>query len=83
MSFDCTIRDLSDNGARVLFRGLDAIPSKGWLINISGGRAHACETVWRAGRLRGLKFTQTLDVTRAHPDALNHLHRLWVEAAAR
>ncbi len=83
MTVDCTIRDLTDLGARVVVGPGVIVPRLGWLINVRDGAAHRCEVIWRAGGLIGVKFVETINVRRPMLGPLNHLHRLWMASAGR
>lgn len=75
-SSDCTIRDLTDDGARI--RLADPIaPDDPVLIVLRSGMAHEARTAWRHGDLVGLEFLTTHDLTEPVPAHLDELRRLW------
>jgi hypothetical protein len=82
LSGDCTIRDLSDDGARVELSS-EALPRHPILIVTRSGLAHEARTTWTHGRMAGLKFINTYDLNAAVPPQLQHLRRLWVEKLPR
>ena len=48
-SLVCTIRDLSDDGARVRLKGLTALPAQVFLIEMRRGLAFEAKVAWAAG----------------------------------
>lgn len=83
MTVDCTIRDLTEFGARVVVGQGVVVPRRGWLINVRDGSAHESIVVWRAGGLLGVSFHETINVRVAIPAPHGHLHRLWMACAGR
>ena len=83
MSVDCTIRDITEFGARVVVGPGVVVPRRGWLINVREGSAHQVDVVWRAGGLLGLRYGETIDVRRPGSPRLKHLHHLWTACAGR
>ncbi len=83
MTVDCTIRDITEFGARVVVGPGVVVPRRGWLINVREGSAHQVDVVWRAGGLLGVTYVDTIDVRSPLSPSLNHLHRLWVACAGR
>jgi hypothetical protein len=81
--FDCTIRDLSEGGARITVPRNAQFPSSLFLINVRDGLAYDAKTVRRAGTEAGLAFVRTLDMTGPRDPALDFLWRLWSQRAAR
>jgi len=75
-SGDCTIRDLSEEGARIKLADPLA-PNDPVLIVLRSGLAHAARTAWRRGDLVGLEFLQTYDLAEDAPAHLAQLRRLW------
>ena len=57
----CTVRDFSDNGARLLSQGSINVPDT-FELNIDlDGIWVACEVVWRRGTEVGVKFTSPIE----------------------
>ncbi|WP_306120189.1 MULTISPECIES: PilZ domain-containing protein [unclassified Roseitalea] len=56
-AIDCTVRDLSETGARLAFDGLDVIPDRFTLHIPLDGIQVPCERRWTRGRLCGVAFT--------------------------
>jgi hypothetical protein len=55
-SVDCTIRNLSDTGARLQVPTSVAIPDRFTLVDVHGGTRHEALVVWRRGDLLGVRF---------------------------
>lgn len=58
-TFDCTIRNLSANGAKVVFESTVPIPQH-FELRFEDGQHHTCEVRWRTPKEVGVLFT---DVT--------------------
>jgi len=80
---DCTIRDLTLEGARIALR--DTIVSTGWFyfINLAERKAYRATVAWRAGNDVGLKFSDTYELTSKLNPNLNFIKQLWLAKAAR
>jgi PilZ domain-containing protein len=53
---DCTIRDMSDNGARLLIANSVGVPETFHLFEKSSGMVYPATVVWRQPRAIGIKF---------------------------
>lgn len=82
-SADCTIRDLSETGARVRISADLPIGGEVWLINITGGVAWRAQTAWRRANELGLQFLEQADLKEPLTGPLGHLRRLWLDCAGR
>lgn len=54
--FDCTIRDISDNGARLLIANTLGLPDKFHLFEKSSGLLYPASIVWRQANAIGVEF---------------------------
>lgn len=82
-TFDCTIRDLSETGARMTVRSGAIIPTRFLLINIRDRVAYEVQTIWRRESELGVTIVRPVSLAaNTHPDA-DHLRRLWLERASR
>ena len=82
-TFDCTIRDLSETGARITVRPGAIIPTHFLLINIRDRVAYDVQTIWRRESELGVTIVRPVSLAdNTHPDA-GHLRRLWLERANR
>jgi len=77
ISFDCTIRDLSEVGARLRIASSSALPSQFYLISIKAGLAYDAEIAWIQNRDIGVSWKEKISL--AAPDPRFHeLRRLWM-----
>lgn len=54
---DCTVRDISDSGARLVCRDQAAVPQDFRLLLLSEQTIRSCTVVWRRGDEVGVHFT--------------------------
>ena len=76
-SIECTIRDISEAGARVQITADDAIPDHGFLIVMRDGTAHEAEVRWRKPTEMGLALSRPVSLRGAVPKAMQHVKDLW------
>jgi hypothetical protein len=81
--FDCRIRDLSDDGARITFPADRPVPTSIYLINVRDAVAHEATIVWRKGGEAGLKFRRKITLADLTDPKLGYLKRLWGTRALR
>lgn len=55
-TIDCTIRDVSDTGARLTFSAPTGLPEFIRLLFVSGQRMRDAKTVWQRGLGAGIEF---------------------------
>lgn len=53
--YDCTVRDWSESGAKLVFPDLTPLP-KFFILRLVDGSDHPCEIVRADGRIIGVKF---------------------------
>src|SRR5690348_8656364 len=75
--FDCTIRDLSESGARITVPGQQPIASQVYLINIRDRIVYEAVVVWNRGGQAGLSFRRKLPIAELADESLHYLKRLW------
>ena len=80
---DCTMRDRSDDGARLRLPSDAALPKGFYLIDMQDGIAHECEMVWRKGRELGVHFTRAIALDPLADPQFGFLRRLYVEGRPR
>ena len=81
--FDCTIRDLSDTGARIAF-SKDANFSQGLqIINIRDKLVYEARVVWCGASEAGVSFVKTRRLADLMTPLTSYLSRLWFERANR
>ena len=54
-TFDCTIRNMSDTGAKLLVASSVGIPDR-FALAMQDGRNFACEVAWRTENEIGVRF---------------------------
>jgi hypothetical protein len=74
--FDCSIRDLSETGARITLKPGLPIPSKVYLIDTRNRTAHEAKVVWNNGREAGLEFVTSFALSAIDNPQLLYLRRL-------
>jgi len=77
-TIDCTIRDLSEDGARLLLKSLQTIPAKFHLINFRAHALHEAEVVRMKGLELGVRLLSTLDLRSSSDPGLAHLRRIYM-----
>ncbi len=82
-TLDCTIRDISDGGARIVLAKRQPVPVSLYLIVVKFAVAYHASVVWLTYPERGLKFLKKYDLAAPLPDDLKFLHRLWAELGTR
>ena len=55
--FDCTIRDLSESGAKILCEHSGAVPDECRLVTLKDNLIRDAKVMWRRGEQLGLLFT--------------------------
>lgn len=82
-AIDCTIRDISDTGARVSMAKVGALPDSFFLINIRDRIAYEVTLAWRNETEGGLHFTRVMPLNDIQDPALGFLKKLWLARATR
>jgi hypothetical protein len=81
-SFNCTIRDITDTGARVVVRG-QQFPGNFYLINIRDRVVYDAKIIWNSGSEVGVSFKNTIRLAEIVDPALGYLSDLWYTQAPR
>jgi hypothetical protein len=76
-SFDCTIRDLSEVGARLRIASSSTLPSQFYLINIKAGLAYDAEIAWIQNKDIGVSWKEKISLAEPDPK-VRDLRRLWM-----
>jgi hypothetical protein len=79
-SVDCTIRDLTETGARVRLGASILIDDRVWLINLRAGLAFWSTVAWRSPPDLGLQFLEQIDLKEPISGPNHHLRRLWIDS---
>src|ERR1700760_1757089 len=80
--FDCTIRDLSETGARIVAAKGARIPEAFYLINVRDRTAYEARRVRADTGGPGIHFSKTLPLSGLTDPALGFLKKLWLSRAA-
>lgn len=81
-SFDCSFRNLSESGARLVVAKNSQFPSGFFVINIRDRVAYDCKLVWNKGSELGVAFKATVALSAITDPDLAYLKRLWLSKAA-
>jgi hypothetical protein len=81
-SFSCTIRDITDKGARVGVRG-QQFPPNFYLINIRDRLVYDAKVIWNRGTDVGVSFQNSFRLAEIVDPALGYLRSLWLGHAGR
>lgn len=81
--FDCTIRDLSDSGARIAMPKGSLFAENFYLINIRDRMVCRARLIWQMEAEAGLAFETMVPLAAITDPALTFLKRLWLERAIR
>ncbi len=82
-TLDCTVRDISEGGAKVVLSRRQLLPADLFLIVVKYGVAHWAKVVWLEFPARGLKFSRTYRLSEPLPDELEFLRKLWRDLYTR
>jgi hypothetical protein len=80
---DCTIRDVSDGGARIGFARSVPLPTHFWLIEVRARIVYDVEVAWRNDLEAGLSFRDSFPLSQIAGPGLLFLKRLWMKHATR
>jgi hypothetical protein len=82
-SFDCAIRDCSDEGARLSVTGSGLLPGAFRLLNLRTGDVYDAEVAWRNYPYVGVRFRQAENVAVKAEPSLQHVRELWTLSTLR
>jgi hypothetical protein len=82
-SFDCTIRDLSQSGARIAAAKGAQFPPEFYLINIRDRVAYEAKVARSDGLEAGVVFKKVLPLSGLSDPNLGYLKRMWMSKATR
>lgn len=82
-TFDCSIRDLSETGARIDVSGESLISTRFLMINIKSQVAYDVQCVRRKGREMALKILRPIPLTDTTSSEALQLRRLLIERLHR
>ena len=81
-SFNCSIRDITDTGARIAI-GDQNVPFSFYLINIRDRLVHDAQVIWNSGVEIGVVFNKTIPIDEIVDPAQSYLRNLWLSQAVR
>ncbi len=76
---DCTVLDLSLNGARVQISAIIRLPPPAALLLVDEGLLFDAAVAWRRGNETGLVFTSRHDLSESEPPDRPGLRDLWMD----
>jgi len=82
-TIDCSVRDISEGGAKVALARHQALPSDLHLIVVKYCVAYSAKTMWVNFPARGLKFHGAYPLSETLPKELKFLRQLWLDISAR
>jgi len=82
-TLDCSVRDISEGGAKVVLARRQLLPPNLYLIVVKYCVAYWAKVVWLKYPARGLKFSKTYPLSAPLPDELKFIRKLWGDLYAR
>jgi len=76
-SFPVTIRNISEDGARIAFKKVQMMPSDFYLIDTWAGQGHRARIAWVTAAEAGVSLSQSFDMNAITDPAQAYLARLW------
>ena len=82
-TLDCSIKDISQTGARIEIQSDAPVQTRFFLINVKNSVAYDVQSVRRTGREIGLKMLRSIPLSEASDPEARQLRRLLVERLHR
>ena len=82
-TLDCSIRDISEGGARIILSQREPLPQTLYLIIAKYCIAYRAELVWMTYPARGLRFFRVYPMNLALPEEARFLRKIWVNLHQR
>jgi hypothetical protein len=79
---DCSFRDLSATGARIIVPQLVQLPEQFHVINMREGVAYGSRLVWNKGLEIGIKIESVIALNARDDYLTSRLKKLWLAKAA-
>ena len=76
-TFPCTIRNLSEDGARIAFKKGQMMPSEFFLVDTWAGQGHRARIAWVTATEAGVAFSESFDMSGITDPSLGYLKRFW------
>lgn len=80
ISYVCTIRNVSDQGARIQLEKEALFPTEVLLIHVNERVAYRGKVIWNGGGDVGLTFFSKLSLATLSDPTLAFLNRLWLQS---
>ncbi|HEX3486259.1 MAG TPA: PilZ domain-containing protein [Micropepsaceae bacterium] len=74
---DCTIRDISQKGARIALAQGEIIPTSVFLLDRRNATVHEAKVTWIKAPNFGLRFVNSYSLDSELPPELQHIKRIW------
>ncbi len=81
-AWDCVIRDLSSQGAKIQMLSNTVPPGQAQLVDLAAGLAHDVTVAWQRDRELGLRVVRTYDLRGLAPAAARTAKRIWQASQA-
>jgi hypothetical protein len=82
-TWDCSIKDLSETGAKIRLAEGQVIPEHCIFVNLKDGIAYQVAITWHRPPMVGLKFLETHHLQTLTDPKLQFARRLWQERRGR
>ena len=83
MNIDCTLRNLSLYGAKLILPPGSVTPDRFEMIEMRNGKLYDCRVIWREYPYLGVAFEKTIDLQDAAEPHHRTLKRLWLDCLVR
>jgi hypothetical protein len=74
---DCTIRDISEQGARIALGQGEIIPTSVFLLDRRNATVYEAKVTWIKAPNFGLRFVNSYSLESELPPELQHIKRIW------
>jgi hypothetical protein len=82
-TIDCSVRDISEGGAKIVLAGHQPLPADLFLIVVKYCVAYRARAMWVNFPARGLKFSKAYSLGEALPEEVKFLRQLWLDLGVR
>jgi hypothetical protein len=82
-TLDCTVRDISEGGAKIIISEQQGLPPDIILIVVKHRVAYQAKVMWLKFPARGIKFLKSYALDATLPTELKFLRQLWVDLCPR
>ena len=82
-TYDCTVRDMSEGGARIEIPEARMFPRRFFLLTSKEEIAYDCELVWRTRMMAGIKFREIIRLATCDDPNIRYLKQIAAELCPR